>query len=118
MTAGVGSAAMTEIREEARRYVRRKRILYTIVGIWLALCLLWFAIDMLDGSETMWFYWPMLGTGIGVAVTGVALLGMGGLFGVEWERREIERYVRRIELGPAPSLDPDGESSARPESDR
>ena len=86
---------MNEAREEARRYVRRKRILYTVVGIWLALCLMWFTIDMLDDSSSFWFYWPMLGTGIGVAVTAIVLLGMGGLFGVEWERREMERYLRR-----------------------
>jgi uncharacterized membrane protein YccC len=82
-------------REDARRYVRRKRILYTIVGIWLALSLMWFTIDLLDDSSSFWFYWPMLGTGIGVAVTAIVLLGIGGLFGGDWERREMERYLRR-----------------------
>jgi hypothetical protein len=86
---------MNEAREEARRYVRRKRILYTVVGIWLALCLMWFTIDLLDDSSSWWFYWPMLGTGIGVAVTAIVLLGIGGVFGLDWERREMERYLRR-----------------------
>jgi hypothetical protein len=84
-----------ESLEEARRYVRRKRIFYTVAGIWIALCLMWFAIDMLDDSSSIWFYWPMLGTGIGVAIAGIVLLGIGGLFGREWERREIDRYLRR-----------------------
>jgi hypothetical protein len=87
--------SLDEAREEARRYVRRKRILYTVVGIWLALCLMWFVIDLLDDSSSFWFYWPMLGTGIGVAVTAIVLLGIGGLFGVAWERREMDRYLRR-----------------------
>jgi 2TM domain len=87
--------SLEDAREEARRYVRRKRALYTVVGIWIALSLMWFAIDMLDGSDSLWFYWPMLGTGIGVAITAVVLLGIGGLFGVEWEHREIEKYLRR-----------------------
>jgi 2TM domain len=86
---------MDEAREEARRYVRRKRILYTVVGIWLALSLMWFVIDLLDDSSSFWFYWPMLGTGIGVAITAIVLLGIGGLFGVDWERREMDRYLRR-----------------------
>jgi hypothetical protein len=90
-----------EAREEARRYVRRKRILYTVVGIWIALSLMWFTIDMRDdGTESLWFYWPMLGTGIGVAITAIVLLGLGGLFGVEWERRETEKYLRRRGNGP------------------
>jgi hypothetical protein len=89
------SARSNEALEEARRYVRRKRIFYTVLGIWIALSLMWFAIDMLEGGSGTWFYWPMLGSGIVVAIVGISLLGIGGLFGVEWERREIDRYLRR-----------------------
>ena len=82
-------------REEARRWVRRKRIFYTIVGIYLSLSLMWFAIDLLDDSSGYWFYWPMLGTGLGVLVTGVVLGGVGGLFGRDWERRQVREVPRR-----------------------
>jgi uncharacterized membrane protein YccC len=81
--------------QEARRYVRRKRILITIIGIWLALCLMWFVIDLLDDSSSWWFYWPMLGTGIAVAITAIILFGIGGLMGADWERREIDKYLGR-----------------------
>ena len=84
-----------ESLQEARRHVRRKRTFYTVVGIWVALSLMWFAIDMLDDSSSVWFYWPMLGTGIGVAITGIVLLGIGGLFGTDWEHRQIDKYLRR-----------------------
>jgi 2TM domain len=85
----------TESLEEARRYVRRKRIFYGVFAIWIALCVMWFVIDMTDDSSSTWFYWPMLGTGIAVAVTGIVLLGLGEIFGVDWERREIDKYLRR-----------------------
>jgi hypothetical protein len=52
--------------EDARRYVRRKRIFFTVLGVWIALCVMWFLIDLSDDSSSWWFYWPMLGTGIGV----------------------------------------------------
>jgi hypothetical protein len=84
-----------EALEEARRHVRRKRIFYIVLGVWIALCFMWFAIDMTDDSSSIWFYWPMMGSGIGVAITGLVLFGIGGLFGVEWERREIDKYLRR-----------------------
>ncbi len=80
-------------REEARRWVRRKRIFYTVVGIYLSLSLMWFAIDLLDDSSGFWFYWPMLGTGLGVLVTGIVLGGVGGLFGRDWEQRQVEKYL-------------------------
>ena len=53
-----------------------------------------FTIDLLDDSSSWWFYWPMVGTGIGVALTAVVLPGIGGLFGADWGRREIDRYLR------------------------
>jgi hypothetical protein len=96
------SESSSEALAEARRHVRRKRIFYIVLGIWIALSLMWFAIDMADDSSSVWFYWPMLGTGLGVAITGIVLLGVGGLFGVEWERREIDKYLRRRGNEPGP----------------
>jgi 2TM domain len=96
----VTSEMSKESLEDARRHVRRKRIFYTVVAIWIALSLMWLTIDLLDDSSSFWFYWPMLGTGIGVAITGIVLLGIGGLFGAEWERREIDKYLRRRGNGP------------------
>jgi hypothetical protein len=92
----------SDAREEARRYVRRKRIFYTVVAIWLALSAMWFAIDLADDSTSYWFYWPMLGTGIGVAITGLVLLGIGGLFGADWEHRQIDKYLERRGHEPSP----------------
>jgi hypothetical protein len=86
---------MDEAREEAHRYVRRKRVFYLILGIWVALSLMWFFIDLLDNSSATWFYWPTIGTGLGVAITGIVLLGFGGIFGPDWERRQVDRYLQR-----------------------
>lgn len=84
-----------DARAEAQRWVRRKRILYTILGIYAVLSAMWFAIDMADGTEDLWFYWPMFGVGVAVAVAAVILLGVGGLFGVDWEQRQIDHYLRQ-----------------------
>ena len=82
-------------RAEAQRWVRRLRILYTILGIYAVFSLMWFAIDMADGTESLWFYWPMLGTGLAVAVTAIVLVGVGGLFGADWENRKMQRYLHQ-----------------------
>jgi 2TM domain len=60
---------------------------------------MWLAIDMTDGTESLWFYWPMLGTGLAVAVTAIVLVGIGGLFGADWENRKVERYLTSTEAG-------------------
>ena len=106
------SETSTQAIEDARRHVRRKRILYTVLGVWIALCVMWFLIDVSDDSSSWWFYWPMLGTGIAVAITAIVLLGIGGLFGADWERREIDKYVRRREPPP-----PEGQAESIPPDD-
>ncbi len=88
------TSAHEDLRAEGRRWVRRKRILYTVLAIYAVLSLMWFAIDMADGTENIWFYWPMLGTGIAVAIASIVLLGVGGPFGADWEHRQVERYVQ------------------------
>jgi len=86
---------MDDAREAARRWVRRKRMFLTILVVYLALSVLWLAIDLLTGGGDLWFYWPMLGAGVIVALIGVAMFGLGGLFGGDWERRQIDRYLQR-----------------------
>jgi 2TM domain len=98
------------LRAEAQRRVRRLRVLYTILGIYAVLSVMWFAIDMADGTESLWFYWPMLGTGLVTAVTAIVLVGIGGLFGADWENRRVERYLSqhrsRNETGSLPPPSP------------
>jgi 2TM domain len=83
------------LEEEARRWVQRKRRFYTIVVTYLALCALWFIIDVLTGTDDWWFFWPVFGAGVIVAVIGLTTFGVGGLFGSEWEGRQVARYLER-----------------------
>jgi hypothetical protein len=85
---------MASVREESLRWVRRKRIFYLILVVYAALSVLWISIDLLTG-DGLWFYWPMLGVGLFVVVTGIVLFGLGGLFGQDWERRQVDRYIER-----------------------
>ena len=86
---------MDDRREAARRFVRRKRRFYTVLVVYLALSVLWFAIDMLTGTDDLWFYWPVLGAGVIVAVIGIAVFGISGLFPADWERRQTDKYLER-----------------------
>ncbi len=66
--------------------------------VYLALSVLWFTIDVLTGSD-LWFYWPMLGAGLIVVIVGLFMFGFSGLFGADWERRQMDKYLDRHEGG-------------------
>ena len=90
---------MDRARDEARRHVRRKRTFYIVLLVYLALVVLWFIIDVSTGSDDWWFYWPTLGAGVIVAIIGLSMFGVSGLFGGDWQRREEEKYLRRQRSG-------------------
>jgi 2TM domain len=83
------------LEEEARRWVQRKRRFSTILVVYLALCVLWLVIDVVTGTDDWWFYWPVFGAGVIVAIIGIAMFGVSGLFGSEWEGRQVARYLER-----------------------
>jgi fatty acid desaturase len=90
-----GGPPLDPKREEARRWVRRKRTFYIILVVYMALVALWFLIDVLTGSDDWWFYWPTLGAGIIVLIIGLSMLGLGGLFGGGWQQRQMDRYLEQ-----------------------
>jgi hypothetical protein len=82
-------------REEARRWVRRRRTFYIVLVVYVALVALWFLIDVLTGSDDWWFYWPTLGVWVIVLIIGLSMFGLGGLFGAGWQQRQMDRYLEQ-----------------------
>jgi len=87
---------MTEPDEQyrlARQRVHRLRGFYVHVIVYLAVNALLFAINLLTPGP-LWFYWPLLGWGIGLIAHGLTLSGFAFL-GPEWEQRKIREYMNR-----------------------
>ena len=43
----------------------------------------------------LWFYWPLLGWGIGICIHGVSVFGFFGLFSHEWEEKKIREIMEK-----------------------
>jgi hypothetical protein len=52
---------------------------------------------MLTSTRSLWFFWPLLGWGIGVAAHGISVFGPGSFFGAEWERKKIKEIMQKKE---------------------
>ena len=86
-----------ELLERAKKRVEDTKGLYTHLGVYLIVNLALFAINMITNPDTLWFYWPLLGWGIGVALHVFAFVAEGRLLGPEWEEKKLHEIVQREE---------------------
>lgn len=62
-------------------------IAYILVNVGLL------AINLLTSPEYLWFFWPLLGWGIGVAVHGMVVYRWLPFFGKNWEDQKIKEFM-------------------------
>lgn len=56
-----------------------------------------FLINLIFSRDQWWFYWPLLGWGIGIAAHALAVFGLGGFLSKEWEERQIKKIMDKME---------------------
>jgi hypothetical protein len=80
--------------ERARKQVAEIRDFYTHAAVYVVVNIGIFIIDMVtDGGP--WFYWPLIGWGIGLMVHGISVFGPETRLGRDWEERKIREIMAR-----------------------
>ena len=80
---------------EAVEYVRDIKGFYTHLAVYLLSIAAMVVFNLYTGTQHLWFIWPALGWGFGVASHGLAVFEVFSIFGVDWEKRQIERRLER-----------------------
>ncbi|MFH0778114.1 MAG: 2TM domain-containing protein [Candidatus Eisenbacteria bacterium] len=89
--------------EENERYQRAKQRVEEIKGFYVHFSVYLIVnaglvlINLLTSSHELWFYWPLLGWGIGIVAHAVSVFGLGGFWGPEWEERKIRELMDKDE---------------------
>ena len=84
--------------EQSSRYQRAKERVeelkgfYVHLGVYSVVILGLFFIDFVDGGN-WWFYWPLFGWGIGLAIHAFVTFGAEGPLGRGWEERKIRKLM-------------------------
>ena len=86
-----------ELYERARKRVEDTKGLYIHVGVYLIVNAGLFAINMITNPDTLWFYWPLLGWGVAVAIHAFAFHTEGRILGPEWEEKKVREILSRDE---------------------
>jgi hypothetical protein len=103
---------MKEMSPEAwaRKQAKEQRDFYAHLATYAGVMVLLFIIDVLSG-EGWWFFWPLLGWGIGVVAHAVTVFGENR-FGPAWEERKTQQLLERVTTAPAsPVRNTDGSAN-------
>lgn len=87
-------------QNEERYFQARKRVeeikgfygnlvSYVVVNIGL------FILNMLTSPNHLWFYWPLLGWGIGVVFHGLKVFNYMPFLGKDWEEQKIKEFMEK-----------------------
>lgn len=90
----------TNYRDEERYQKAQKRVneikgFYGNLISYIVVNLGFLAINLLTSPEHLWFYWPMLGWGIGVLFHGMKVFDCMPFFGKDWEEQKIKEFMEK-----------------------
>ncbi len=79
--------------QRARKRVQDLKGFYTHATVYILVNIGLFVINVLTGGG-WWFYWPLIGWGIGLGIHALAVFGLGGRFlGQDWEERKTRELM-------------------------
>lgn len=81
--------------QRARTRVQQLRNFYVHVAVYLFVNLLLLLINLLTDRYSLWFYWPLIGWSIAIAVHAFLVYGIGGNWEKEWEERKIRQIMEQ-----------------------
>lgn len=84
--------------EKAEKRVNDKKGFYIHFGVYLVVGIFLFALNMITSRGTLWFHFPVLSWGIGVAIHYITIFGLPGtrILTDEWEEEELDREISKL----------------------
>ncbi len=79
--------------ERARERVKALKGFYIHAMTFVLVNIMLFVINLLTGGA-WWFFWPLLGWGIGLGVHALNVFGFG-MLGRDWEERKTREFMDR-----------------------
>ncbi len=96
--------------KEAKKRVKTKKEFYEHITVYAVMSVFFFMLNALTSFGDWWFYWPILGWGIGVLFHYFEVFGFPGIpeMSKEWEERQIQQELKKLEKrNSSPGLEDD-----------
>jgi hypothetical protein len=84
-----------ESYERAKKRVEELKSFYSHLFVYLAVNAGLFLLNIITSPRHLWFYWPLIGWGIGLAIHGLSVFGTQNLLGKDWEEKKIKEIMEK-----------------------
>ena len=98
----------SEAYRRAAKKVKAKKEFYNHFSTYLVMAVFFFLLNAVTAWGHWWFYWPMLGWGIGVLFHYIDAFGLPGVENVDepdWEEQAIQEELRKMGYPTKPERD-------------
>lgn len=79
--------ALAHVRKLRAFYMHLFQYVIVIAGLAL--------LNIATSPQYLWFIWPALGWGVGIAAHGLSVFARTSFFDGDWERRQVEKHLGR-----------------------
>ena len=79
--------------QNAKKKVRGLKGFYIHLVTYVLINALLFLINIAVSPDVLWFYWPLLGWGIGIVMHAFYVFGFRRWFGSDWEEKKIKEIM-------------------------
>jgi len=88
----------TNYNEEERYYQAKKRVedikgFYGNLIAYIIFNGFFLVLNLMTSPNELWFFWPLLGWGIGVVFHGMKVFNYSPFFNKDWEERKIQELM-------------------------
>ena len=82
--------------QEAKNKVEEEKKFYYHLGVFVVMNAFFIILNLVTSPDHLWFYWPMLGWGLGLTLQGVKVFTNVGL-SKDWEEKRIKKHLNKGE---------------------
>ncbi|PHN02831.1 2TM domain-containing protein [Flavilitoribacter nigricans] len=89
----------SEAYKKAAKRVKAKKEFYNHLATFVVMGVFFFLLNAVTAWGSWWFYWPMLGWGIGILFHYIDVFGIPGVEQVndsDWEEKAIQEELRKM----------------------
>ena len=82
---------------EAKKRVKEIKGFYGNLTSYIIMSIFFIVINLLTTPKQIWFYWPMLGWGVGVVFHAMKVFNYMPFLGQDWEEQKIKEFMNKEE---------------------